>query len=201
MIRPADVKWRVWQAWLWCASTWWFQLAHKPLCERFSRDVLTIGKWRVCRSCAVLYSGVAAAGVALAILCPPSTPLLVLFFGIALPTMVVSYPPAYRHFGRRSRDAIRLAAGVSISLWVFLLFFGHFFLAVVVGAGLLACIFHYLSKRNASKRLACDGCDEFGTGGVCSGYAQQAESIRAYSLCVEESLNRDGVVPPAIRSD
>jgi hypothetical protein len=58
----------------------------------------------------------------------------------------------------------------------------------------------YVRVRVELKRAACDGCAELGAPGICSGYAQQAESIRAWRDRLEDDLNAEGAPPPILSS-
>jgi hypothetical protein len=86
-----------------------------------------------------------------------------------------------------------------VSLWVGLVLAGQLVVAGATGAALVAGYVVYKRRRGAERTRACAECEELGREGVCSGYAQQAESIRAYSQCLEEFLNRESGVPAAIR--
>jgi hypothetical protein len=194
----SHLKWRVWKSWVWWTHTWWFQLAHKPLCTRFSQDVLRIGKWRICRSCTMLYSGVAATGIALILGHLSTTALVLLCYGAAVPVIVFSYPPLYSLMGRHTRDVLRFAAGAFVSLLIGLLLHGQFLVTAATSLALLAVYCLYRNKRSMTRSRMCAGCPELGIGGVCTGYARQAESIRAYCRDIEHSLNREDVIPPAV---
>ena len=45
-----SVATKAYMKWLWLRHSWTFNWAHKPLCERYARDVLRIGRFHVCRS-------------------------------------------------------------------------------------------------------------------------------------------------------
>ncbi len=184
----------------WWAHTAWFQFAHKPLCERFAADVLRVGRWRLCRSCTFLYSGAAATAMVLVLAGPSNPAILTLLLGLLAPVVGLSWPVVYRRMGRRARDAIRCSTGVLLALWFALLLSGQLVAAAAIGslAVWLAVLIH--RRRRVAKRSACGGCSELGGGGVCSGYASQAESVRSYCHAIEQRVNGDHHTPPMIVS-
>lgn len=167
--------------WLWWRHTWTFQLAHKPLCGRFHRDVLRLGSLRVCRSCAIMYGGF---GVMI----------LATFLGginrFALPgaaalfaTLVVvvfSTPMLYPNASRYARDLLRCAAGVLAAQGALLLAssewpYGLGTIALLSGAW-IAC--HRVERTRRDD--VCAGCAERDSGGICSGYRYQTSCLRRY---------------------
>lgn len=186
------------QAWRWWKQTWWFQLAHAPLCDAFHGDVWRIGQLRVCRSCTLLYAAIAvSAGV---LLCVPleRTLHLLLCYGALAAILGLSYPPLYSALPRLARDVIRSGAGVFLALLFSLAVRGMAIPAAVTLAGLAPVFYFYQRKRQEHKQGVCGRCFEFGQAAVCSGYALQAESIRAFQHSLEEELNDGRFVPLAV---
>ena len=169
--------------WLWWKHTWTFQLAHKPLCQRFRRDVLQIGKLHVCRSCTAMYT---AFGITLAAAFTNSSPEPAIpgpaTLAVTVAVIALSAPPFYRHAPRVARDLLRASAGVVAALGVTLLvssgwLYGAFTLALLFAAWV---VYHRLERRDSSMADPCTGCHELTHGAVCSGYTHQAGCVRAY---------------------
>ena len=196
MSHTSRLRQRWWSTWLWWRHTWWFQFAHAPLCERFAADVLQVGRWRFCRSCALLYTGGLATLIGLASM--PAVHDAVPALAIALMAVILplSYPPWYARLDRRTRDGLRFGAGVLLTLWLATGFVGSPLLATGIGALLLPIYLLYRQQRARCHAHACAGCHELDRVGVCSGYSLQARSIRAYCEQMEDRLNGNQPPPP-----
>lgn len=167
---------------------WWYRWAHDPLCDRLGGGVLTIGKLRLCRSCLAMYSGVAVGG-AVAVTNPaigaasfaPQA-----WLAGAAGASVSSVPQVYGRLGRRSKDGLRFGTGVlGGGLLTFAI--ARRWQSFTVLAALAAAGYRILTLARAkAKATACDGCPELDIEGICSGYAQQAVSLRAYEHVASE---------------
>jgi len=169
--------------WLWWKHTWTFQLAHKPLCSRFHRDVLRLGSLRVCRSCAVMYGSFCVMILAALAVDVRS----VMFPGVAtwfttLVVILLSAPASYRLASRYARDLLRGAAGMLAAQGALLLVslewpYGLGTIALLAGAWI---VYYRMERKRARNIDACAGCAEQGVGGVCSGYRYQTSCLRRY---------------------
>ena len=164
---------------------WWFRWAHHPLCARFREEVLRIGRVRVCRSCALLYAGLVAF-----VLLPLSTGglgpwLLPIFYGSTAVVLIPSHPRWYHRYSRGTRDLLRFAAGVWIALLVGLFIEGWYLLGFVNLAAAFLLHRYYGRVRGEKQCGMCDGCPELAAPGICSGYREQATSLRE----LEEQLS------------
>lgn len=188
--------------WLWLRYAYPFHWAHKPLCERFHRDVLRIGGVHLCRSCTMAYLGLAGG----AVLCALSWQSLdqigaALFITLATLTIFLSLPTWYRRWPRPMRDILRLAMGVTIALCAYLLLSGQL-LVGLLGALTLATFWKaYLVLRRSSRLNACSGCPELRDNAICSGFALQAERARCYEVAATERIVGSGYRPPALPAD
>lgn len=172
---------------------WWYRWAHDPLCDRLGGGVLKIGKLRLCRSCVVMYSGVAA-GAAVAV----TNPLLGatsaaprVWLGGAATASVASLPQTYGNFGRPAKDGVRFFTGVlGGGLLTFVTARQWQRFAVI--AAVAATGYRVLTQARAkAKASACDGCPELHEPGICSGYAQQAVSLRGYEHAASELATKE----------
>lgn len=172
---------------------WWYRWAHDPLCDRLGGGVLTIGKLRLCRSCLAMYSGVAT-GAAVAVVNPAlgaATAAPAVWLGGAAGASAVSLPQVYGTLGRPAKDGVRFGTGVlggGLLLFVLAREWRRFAgLATVAAAG-----YRILTlARVKAKASACDGCPELHAPGICSGYAQQAVSLRAYEHAASELATKE----------
>jgi hypothetical protein len=178
---------------VWWAWTWWFQFAHGPLCERFRPDTVRLGRARVCRSCALLYAGLAVTLVG--VLCAGGAGrwLAPACGGLLVPLAVLSEPRLYRRLPRPAKDVLRAAAGVFLGLFLGLFATAWWWVAAAAAGPLLALRRAFARARRRVKARDCDGCPELGRPGVCSGYARQADAVRGYSAVIEAELNRPAV--------
>ncbi len=192
------VKWRrrlAWQ-WLWLSYVYPFYFAHKPLCERFRRDVLRIGHVHVCRSCTLVYAGIGSVAVLCwlfrAALQETAVELVLVLAGV---TLALSFPAWYKYWPRPMRDVLRFALGGLIALCGFLLVSGHFVVGLAAAAGLLATWKAFMALRNRRSARRCDGCPRLSAERtrlsakrICPGYALQASMIRRYEEAATELL-------------
>ena len=171
---------------LWLRHAHSFLWAHHPLCERFRGDVLRIGHVRLCRSCLAVYLGIAAGGILFATTSLVSTPTLPVT--LAVPTIFLSHPRLYKRMPRIARDLLRGSMGLLIASCGGLLLSG----SLVTGALLSVAVFtfwrFYFRLRRTRRLAACDGCPELNAGGVCRGFAHQAECVRNYEREATELL-------------
>ena len=184
-------------------SLWWLRLrhgwrhrfAHKPLCDRFARDVLRIGPLHVCRSCTLLYAGIAV-GFALWALLPASPWALAVGLGAVL---LPSAPPVYTRLPRGVRDVLRFGAGLLLPMTVAVGVGG----ALAAARGSLAVMWGfwrlYFLLRGARRAAACNGCPELTAGGICSGFAQQADAFRQYEEAASSMLMSSGQIRSGLR--
>jgi hypothetical protein len=183
---------RLWlqQTWLWWKHTWWFQLAHGPLCTRQRTNVFRIGPCYLCRSCTLLYFALASMLVGLAWVRPPTNLLALGCFTLLVPLLILSYPWLYRALPRLGRDAVRLATGVFLA-FLFALFLTNLWWLAGLTLVALFLVFRYLQRqRRQVKQSECLGCPELRPNHICSGYSHQSAAIRTYCIHLEEELNR-----------
>jgi len=182
---------------LWLAHAYSFAWAHKPLCARFDRDVLRLGRVRLCRSCACVYGGMLfalAGGLAWTE--------TVREYGhiglclLAVPTLALSMPWVYHRLPRRMRDGLRFTLGSVIVLSGLAVWQGHWLPGGIGLVVMLVAWRFYRRSRGIHKQHACDGCPELGSRTVCSGYAYQADLIRAYERTATDLVLNTGFVPP-----
>ena len=185
--------------WLRLRHDWWYRWAHDPLCDRLGGGVLKIGKLRLCRSCVAMYAGVGT-GLAASASLPTLGAAAVgpyAWLGAAGAAAGASAPQPYKRLNRRMKDGLRFGTGVLAGLlpafarserW-------RWFAALVAVAG---AGYRILTLARAkAKSAACDGCPELETEGICSGFAQQAVSLRAYEAAASDlAMRRRGLRPP-----
>lgn len=167
----------LWIRWQWLRLSLPFRWAHRPLCDRFAGDILRLGGIAVCRSCVCAYAGalLALAGWFSGVLgagewtaAGPLTALVVLGGSAA---------PFYKKLPRAVRDGLRFLTGALAAATLLLAAEGR-----PLGFGALAVFTVAYAvirrQRMARRTTACDGCPELGRGGVCSGFAPQAQASR-----------------------
>ncbi len=163
---------------LWWRHTWFFEWAHKPLCQPYSSDVLRLGRLHLCRGCTALWFGALALGP-LIVLGTNSLDWAWLLPVSLVSTFTLSHPALYPRWSRGLKDLIRLAAGCLPIFCIAMLLGGA---PLQGGAGLVLIAGAYLTYRHMRterRLLECERCPELNTG-VCSGYALQAEAIRSW---------------------
>lgn len=186
--------------WLWLRHAYTFNWAHKPLCERFKKDVLRVGGLYLCRSCTCAYAGLAG-GAVIALAAPLSDALwLALFPSILVAVLGFSVPPLYKRLPRRVRDILRFQAGALIPLALHVCISIQFWVGAVGLAAILAFWCLYFRLRKIRKLCECDGCPELGSGDICSGFALQAGHVRRYESEATDLLLHSGFVPECLLS-
>ena len=167
---------------------WWYRWAHDPLCDRLGSDVLAIGKLRLCRSCIVMYAGMASGAIV-----ATTQPVVGaarfaphVWAGTAAVVAGASIPQVYGPLPRPAKDAVRFGAGILVGIvpafararrW-------HAFVGLAATA---AVAYRVLSlARVKNKATACEGCPELHAEGICSGFSQQAVSMRAYERAASD---------------
>ena len=119
---------------------------------------------------------------------------------VLIPATLLSSPNIYRKFSRRWRDTIRAGMGAGLGLWAALFLSGGHWVALATFPILFAIYRFYHSQRRKLKQHMCDGCSDLNTEGICSGYAQQANSIRLYQIQIEDRLNDTHHPPDAAKA-
>jgi len=179
--------------WLWLSHIYSFYWAHKPLCQRFRGDVVRIGSVFLCRSCIMLYAGLAISlsvcGFFHSVLSPLA---LLLFVTIGPATLVLSYPPWYRKWPRIMRDGLRLMTGTTLALWIYILLQGDLAAGSIAAIILYGVWKAYLVARGRQITSACAGCAEITRPGMCTGFVFQADRLRQYEqLSTDYLMARD----------
>ena len=161
---------------LWWRRSYWFRWAHKPLCDRFQRDVLSVGKVRLCRSCTLAWFGVAVGAVAMAIGGTSTA-----WSAVVLASMVVaaSLPSRYARYPRWARDALRFSLGWVIGVGAVAVLIGPHLPGLLIAGGLAAAWAPFQASRRKRRQDLCHGCPQLGTG-ICSGFRAQAADARRY---------------------
>ena len=179
--------------WLWWKHTWLFQLAHKPLCERFHRDVFHWGRLHVCRSCTLLY-GTLVLGLAVAPLYRPvlGTDTVIGCGLLLLAVVVASAPPLYDRTPRVARDLLRAALGFlsAIALVAMTTSAWPWALMQLVALALAWVRYHRMRDQRTADTDLCAGCAERGCGRVCTGFSAQADRLRAYEEAATDWLEK-----------
>jgi len=186
---------------LWLRHAYRFHWAHKPLCDRFRHDVIRLGGVTVCRSCTMVYAGLAGGVVACLVFHGELLPVAPwLFAAVGGVTVAGSLPWWYKRWPRLGRDLLRFSLGLTIALCGSLLVSGHL-LAGLIGAAVLGA-FHrtYMTLRRGRRLRDCDGCLDLREVGICPGYREQVEHVRRYEIEATELLLAQGLAPPLPRS-
>jgi hypothetical protein len=177
------------------AYAWPYRLAHKPLCERFHRDVLHIGKLHLCRGCTALYAGLVLSAVALLVFRPDLATIATLLGAIGVTCVIGSHPALHGRWPRPVRDALRFGTGALPPLALALIATGAPALGASALVALAVLYVVYARARSRRKARACEGCPELATAGVCSGFQLQAVAMRAYDERCAAELGASGFVP------
>lgn len=183
---------RVFLRWLWHRHTYWFNWAHKPLCERFRRDVIRFRSVYLCRSCLMLWCGTFAA---LAFSIAEWTPGNVVSGIVCTVILLFSFPKTYKKLPRAVRDLLRFLLGFTMASCVLMIFRGQYLHGISYLAVLFVFWKIYRRQRRVTKLKACVGCPEFKTESVCTGFRFQAECLRQYEEEATEYLYRTGYAP------
>lgn len=170
---------------LWWKNTWWFQWAHKPLCDKFHKETFQFGRLHLCRSCTLLYTALMGA---LLLLCSVSLPADSFAFVAACLGLVLaaSHPKVYQIWSRGFRDLWRAGFGFLLPLTLYTAWKVNWLLPVL-SAGLLWIVWSWFSRvRSEVKSHKCENCPELNEEGVCSGYQRQSMAIRKYEEAATE---------------
>lgn len=179
---------------------WRVRWAHHPLCQRHAHETWRVGGLFLCKGCVCLAAGLGLASVAVLVL-PGAWSAWALLL-TAPPVFSLSWPPFYQRLPRGFRDLLRVGAGASIVFAAAVV--GHWpLLAWPLLPALAALWWGFRRARASVIARRCIGCPELGAGKICSGYARQAASTRAFELAieagmVEQLVGCDGL-PPALR--
>ena len=184
---------------LWLRHSFTFRWAHGPLCDRFSSDILRIGRIHLCRSCVCVYCGLLMCATLCAYLSAIAEHAMLLLLCIVTPTVLFSAPRLYKLCPRPFRDVLRFCMGCCISLCVCAMLAGHIFAAVACGSVLFAFWRIYFVARRKRKAEACKGCADIGQNRICTGCRVQAAGIRAYETEATRILASSGLIPASSR--
>jgi hypothetical protein len=189
--RFAALRTRLALGWLWWRHAYTFNVAHKPLCDRFRHNVWRVGSVHACRSCTLLYGSALLTAVLLLCLQIPDRLLFLILYGLSGAVVPLSYPLLYERFPRWAKDLLRCATGVVIVLMVAFLLRGQYGLGLLNIAVFAAAYRLCLREYRKWKLRACDGCPELGREEICSGFCRQAARVRAYETAAEAYLIRE----------
>lgn len=173
-----------------------FYWAHHPLCDRFRRDVLRLGRMHVCRSCALVYAGLILTILGCLVYSAEISPVASSLFALLVAvTLAGSCPIWYRRWPRPVRDLFRAMLGMTLGLCGFLLTHQFWPLGLTGLIVLLVSYQVYFVLRQAQRLRACDGCLELDQPGICSGCRLKVELTRQYETAATAWLLTDGYVP------
>lgn len=175
--------------------TYKVMFAHKPLCERFRKNVIKVGNLYICRGCSFIYLGLISSSILLVLfhninvkIRTYNTSNLINTAGILLTfiTVLFSYPKIYRKLNRVICDLIRFSLGSIIVCNVYFALFYRCLINISILIILYIIKKNFVKLRAETKLTSCNGCIELNTGGICSGYIIQSEYIRKFE---EEATN------------
>jgi hypothetical protein len=170
---------RLRERWEWIRHSWWFQWAHKPLCDAYHEDVLRLGPLRLCRGCTALWVGLFA-GTLWMLTVPVGTGTTMVVCGaLYLVSAALSHPALHSRWPRLMRDALRIASGLILPLGASLVLRGELVAGLSAIAILVGTYALYARLRLPRRLEKCTHCPELGQG-ICSGYASQSVAIRAW---------------------
>lgn len=159
--------------WLWIRHSYSFRWAHKPLCDRFHQDTITICTVHLCRGCAFLYLGLILTFLFAYPFSTYSELLPYILISLSAIVLPASYPAVYQSLPRILKDMLRLMLGSLVSICVITLVSGY----SAIGMCSLILLYFYrrgINKVRATIKLnACHGCPELDGKHVCSGYRLQ----------------------------
>ena len=163
---------------------WRYALAHKPLCERFQPHVWRIGGAFVCRSCTLTWLAAGIAFLVLMVLPASREFLLVALPAVAVPVVGLSVPVIYDRWSRTMRDLLRVLLGAVLAMLAATWLSGAWIAAGI--ATVLLWVAHRVFVGQHRRRAidACAGCPELDRRGVCTGFNQQADALRAYDSAI-----------------
>lgn len=163
---------------------WPVAFAHHPLCARHRHETWQIGRMHLCRGCAAMGAGLVSGTIAVLAMPGPWPGPLAL--ALAVPVLLLSWPRWWPRLWRPLRDGLRLALGLLIPLATHAVATAPTtFWPVLPAAALLWWTYRQARRQVQARR--CDGCPELGRG-ICSGYALQAQAMRAIATEIEERL-------------
>jgi hypothetical protein len=187
--------WRIY--WKHCAA---FHFAHKPLCGQYRADLLHLRGFWLCRSCCLLWLGVALG--ALSWLWLPvldhSALLKCYLAGLGL-TILFSLPLPYKRLPRAIRDLLRLCGGLSIALAPYIALRVNLWIGLASICAILLFRYCYLRSRLRRSLTQCRSCPAIASPDViCRGFARQHAGLSAYQAEATAFLYASDYVPPGL---
>jgi len=163
----------------WLRHAWFFHWAHKPLCEPYREDVLRLGKLRLCRGCTGLWFGVLGSAVALVAVTGQVDALVLPWALVFCAVATLSFPAWHGRWPRPVRDLLRFTSGALVPVPLAWAFTGSTVTGLLALGSLLGTYALHAHLRKDHRLAKCGACPELGRG-ICSGYAEQSEAIRAW---------------------
>lgn len=194
----SGIRFRLKERGLWWQHAGWFTFAHKPLCDHYQHDTVALGKYRICRSCTLVYSGFLGTLLCVVLLLPLTEIAGWLTLALIGATSILSYPPLYKTHSRLLRDLLRSSLGVSIALTLGLLASMQLEFGISAASALAGFWLIFGKLRQTTKRSKCQTCPEYSENQICSGYKRQSESIRNYEKALEDMLHGGSSAVPAV---
>jgi hypothetical protein len=181
---------------LWLQKTYPFNWAHKPLCATYRDDVVRLRSVYLCRSCLLVYLGMASSLCSLTLFSTTWSGSPSFLLALLLSVLLLSSAPGYyKGFSRPLRDLLRFVLGLTLVLVVWQGFHGGWLFSAVA---FLACwgAWHlYSASRKRRKLNVCYACRDYSRERVCPGYAMQTARIKEYQEEATEYLLQRGYRP------
>ena len=210
MIHVQSLGLRLRLRYLWLRHSYTFRWAHGPLCDRFNRDIVRIGRMHLCRSCICAYCGLLLGTTLCICSAVIAEHAMAIILCMVAPTLLFSAPRVYERCPRPLRDLLRYGMGSCIALLLCAMWKGHIVAAGACGSVLIVFWRIYFKARHKRKEEACRGCAEMAQEEICSGCSIQAAGIRAYEMEATGILVASGLIsatqpgsatPPTFRRD
>ncbi|MHA1944707.1 MAG: hypothetical protein ACXAC6_02525 [Candidatus Hodarchaeales archaeon] len=179
-----------------------YRISHHPLCDNFSEHVYQTRGRKVCRGCAMQYSGMIFAFLLIFI---GSIPLInfwanwnefqigIILYLLIFPTILTALIIKNRKLKDIARFMLGMAFSIAFVVFIFtpnLLIKGFIFINFLPG-------YIYLQKRRETKNMAiCMECDEFEHSPYCSGYQIYADRESIFLSQVQQGGIKDPFALP-----
>ena len=179
-----------------------YRISHHPLCDYFGDHVYHIRGRKVCRGCAMQYSGMIFAFV---IVILGSLPIfnfwtstneiqvgIILYF-LVLPTLITAFVIKNRKF----KDAARFMLGMAFTIaFVVFIFTPNILVKIFIFFNFLPGYIYLQKRREAKNTEICINCDEYERSPYCSGYQIYADRESIFLSQIQKGGIKDPFALP-----
>ena len=179
-----------------------YRISHHPLCDNFREHVYHIRGRKVCRGCAMQYSGMI---FAFALIFLGSLPVFNLWISmneidVGLILYFLIFPTILTAFfikNRKIKDIARFMLGMAFTIaFILLVFTPNLLIKIFIFINFLPGYIYLQKRRETKNNEICENCEEYESRPYCSGYQIYADRESIFLSQVQQGGIKDPFALP-----